>query len=93
MWAVKSHYYSTGLDFYNFPYAFGQLFASALYAFYKKDSSFAGQYAGLLSKTGSMSCEELCGLCGFDITKKDFWKSGIDLYLHEVDELRGLCGA
>ena len=27
MWVCKSHYYSAGLSFYNFPYAFGGLFA------------------------------------------------------------------
>ena len=86
MWAVKSHYYSTGLDFYNFPYAFGQLFAAGLYSFYKKDPSFASRYSELLSKTGSMSCEDLCMLCGFDITEKSFWKSGIDLYLKEIND-------
>ena len=34
MWACKSHYYSSGLSFYNFPYAFGNLFAQGLYAAY-----------------------------------------------------------
>ena len=32
MWACKPHYYSTGLSFYNFPYAFGGLFSKGLYA-------------------------------------------------------------
>ena len=31
MWALKCHYYITDFDFYNYPYAFGQLFAAALY--------------------------------------------------------------
>ena len=29
MWACKPHYYSSGLSFYNFPYAFGGLFSKA----------------------------------------------------------------
>ena len=86
MWAVKSHYYSTGLDFYNFPYAFGQLFAAALYARYQKEGAgFAKTYAALLSDTGSMSCEELCKKAGFDITTREFWKSGIAMYAEEVE--------
>src|SRR5574344_1381677 len=86
MWAVKSDYYSTDLDFYNFPYAFGQLFAAALYEKAKKEGpSFAKTYADLLSETGSMSCEDLCKKAGFDITKKEFWLSGIKMY---CDELR-----
>ena len=93
MWAVKSHYYSTGLDFYNFPYAFGQLFAAGLYARYQKEgASFAKTYAELLSNTGNMSCEDLCARAGFDITKKDFWQSGIAMYAKEVAELKTICG-
>ncbi len=86
MWAVKSHYYSTGLDFYNFPYAFGQLFAAGLFARFKKEGpGFAETYKELLSRTGNTSCEELCKGAGFDITTKDFWNSGIAMYAAEVD--------
>ena len=85
MWAVKSHYYSTGLDFYNFPYAFGQLFAAGLYArFQKEGRDFAETYKKILASTGNMSCEDLCKNAGFDITTKDFWKSGIAMYEKEV---------
>ena len=35
LWAVKTHYYSPELDFYNYPYAFGQLFSLGLYFQYK----------------------------------------------------------
>lgn len=34
MWACKSHYYSSGYNFYNFPYAFGELFAKGVFAQY-----------------------------------------------------------
>ena len=92
MWAVKSHYYSTGLDFYNFPYAFGQLFAAGLYARYQKEGpAFAKTYAELLSDTGSMSCEDLCKKAGFDITSPEFWKSGIEMYAKEVEAFEELC--
>ena len=94
MWAVKSHYYSTGLDFYNFPYAFGQLFAAGLYARYQKEGAgFAKTYAELLSNTGNMSCEDLCKKAGFDITQKAFWKSGIEMYAKEVEMMKaGVAG-
>ena len=92
MWAVKSHYYSTGLDFYNFPYAFGQLFAVALYQRYlKEEKSFAETYRQILSLTGSMNCEELCKKAGFDITSIDFWKSGIEFYSSRISEFIELC--
>ncbi len=88
MWAVKSHYYSTDLDFYNFPYAFGQLFAAGLYAKYRKEGkAFTERYEQLLADTGNMSCEDLCQKAGFDIRDKAFWKSGVDVYAGEVDAL------
>ncbi len=87
MWAVKSHYYITGLDFYNFPYAFGQLFSAALYARYKKEGkSFVETYCQLLGDTGRMTCEDLCKKAGFDIMEKEFWKSGIQMYQEEIEQ-------
>ena len=91
MWALKSHYYSTDLDFYNFPYAFGQLFAAALYMKYRQEgASFAATYAALLADTGSMSCEDVCRKAGFDISSVEFWKSGIAMYAAEVAEFTAL---
>lgn len=87
LWAVKTHYYSPSLDFYNFPYAFGQLFALGLYSQYKDSpKEFPSQYQELLKNTGSMTCEEVCKLAGFDITKKDFWLSGIKELKLEFEE-------
>ncbi|HOS29658.1 MAG TPA: M3 family oligoendopeptidase [Treponemataceae bacterium] len=89
MWAVKSHYYSPDLDFYNFPYAFGLLFATALFARFKKEgSSFAQTYVSILKDTGSMTCEDVCKKAGFDITKKDFWLEGIKVFYNELEELK-----
>ena len=93
MWAVKSHYYSVDLDFYNFPYAFGQLFSAGLYErFLKEGSSFIDVYCSLLADTGSMTCEDLCKKAGFDITKKEFWKIGIEMYKKEIEEFCRLAG-
>lgn len=87
LWAVKTHYYSPSLDFYNFPYAFGQLFALGLYSQYKESpKEFPSQYQELLKNTGSMTCEEVCKLAGFDITTKDFWLSGIKELRLEFEE-------
>ena len=87
LWAVKTHYYSPSLDFYNFPYAFGQLFALGLYSQYKDNpKEFPSQYQELLKNTGSMTCEEVCKLAGFDITTKDFWLSGIKELKLEFEE-------
>jgi pepF/M3 family oligoendopeptidase len=88
-WAIKSHYYIPDFDFYNYPYAFGQLFAAGLYAQYqKKGPSFASTYKSILKNTGSMSCESVCHNAGFDIETKEFWASGISVFAKEFDELK-----
>ena len=89
MWALKSHYYSTNLDFYNFPYAFGMLFSAGLYARYKKEGAdFSKTYKTILFETGRLSCEEVCRKAGFDIETKAFWLSGIETLKDEINELK-----
>ena len=89
MWAVKTHYYIPSFDFYNFPYAFGQLFALALYArFEKEGDSFPERYKELLQNTGSFSCEQVCRKAGFDIQTKEFWQNGIRTFADELKELK-----
>ena len=87
LWAVKTHYYSPELDFYNYPYAFGQLFSLGLYSQYKNNpQEFPEKYKKLLQNTGMMSCEDVCKLAGFDITTKEFWLSGIKEIQKEFEE-------
>lgn len=89
MWALKCHYYSPDFDFYNFPYAFGQLFGLALYAKYLENKeTFPDLYKLLLISTGKKSCEEVCKEVGFDIETKEFWKAGIDTFIPELNSLK-----
>ncbi len=89
MWAVKTHYYSPDLDFYNFPYAFGLLFALGLHAQYQKEGTgFSEKYRQLLRDTGSYSCEEVCRRAGFDIETREFWAAGIATFAAELEELK-----
>ncbi len=91
MWAVKSHYYSTALDFYNYPYAFGQLFAMALYEQYKQNGdSFTQLYPEIMSKTGSMSCEDLCKIAGLNIQDERAWSKAISIYTNEIKDFVSL---
>ena len=54
MWACKTHYYYPGLAFYNFPYAFGQLFGTGVYAQYKQEgASFVTKCCKLMRSSGS----------------------------------------
>ena len=87
MWACKSHYYSSGLSFYNFPYAFGALFSKGLYAMYKKEgASFVPKYQKMLLATTVNSVEDTAKTMGIDLTKKDFWRGSLDLVKAQIDE-------
>jgi len=86
MWAVKSHYYSSDFSFYNYPYAFGQLFALGLYAEYEKDrNGFEKKYVDLLSRTGRMSAMDVASSIGVDIRSKAFWQQGMDVIGEFID--------
>ncbi len=87
MWAVKSHYYSADFSFYNYPYAFGQLFALALFS--KKDSApdFPKLYREILSITGSEDAVHVAAAAGFDIEDEEFWLDGISVIEHYAKRL------
>ena len=87
MWVCKSHYYSSGLSFYNFPYAFGNLFAQGLYAlFLKEGEGFIAKYKEMLRLTPVHTIEEDGAELGIDLTKKDFWASSLEAIKKEIDE-------
>lgn len=91
MWVCKSHYYSTGVSFYNFPYAFGGLFARGLYAKYiKEGESFVAVYKKMLHATPVMSVEDAAAVAGIDLTKADFWRESLKSYVRLVDQFEGL---
>lgn len=78
MWAWKPHYYSEGLSFYNFPYAFGLLFGLGLYAIYQKaGAAFVPDYQRMLASTGEASPVDLASGFGIDIREPNFWKSSL----------------
>lgn len=87
MWVCKSHYYSTGNSFYNFPYAFGGLFARGLYAKYKEEGqAFVPKYREMLHATPVTSCEGAAEIAGIDLTKKEFWEMSLKSYEKEIAE-------
>ncbi|GHV38618.1 oligoendopeptidase F [Spirochaetia bacterium] len=91
MWAVKGHYYSTGLAFYNYPYAFGQLFALGLYSRAQKEGpDFAAAYREILRATGQASAEDVARKAGFNIEEEAFWQDGLAVIAGRVDELEKL---
>jgi pepF/M3 family oligoendopeptidase len=87
MWAVKGHYYSAGLAFYNYPYAFGQLFALALYGLSRTQGpGFVGVYQSLLKATGIRTANRLAKGAGFDLEDAAFWRQGLAVIERQVDD-------
>jgi pepF/M3 family oligoendopeptidase len=91
MWAVKSHYYNSGLTFYNYPYAFGQLFSLGLFARARAEGSgFARTYRDLLRLTGHASAGEVAASAGFALENAAFWQEGIALIAKRAEEFEKL---
>ena len=87
MWACKSHYYSSGLSFYNFPYAFGNLFALGLYdKFLQEGEAFVPGYKAMLAATPCCTIEEAGKMAGIDLTSVDFWKKSLAMIAENVEE-------
>ncbi len=92
MWVCKSHYY--GPTFYNFPYAFGGLFARGLYAQYEKEgASFVPKYKKLLYTTPIATAEDTAKVAGIDLTDKDFWRGALQTIADQIDLFCELVGA
>lgn len=85
MWAVKGHYYSAGLSFYNFPYMFGLLFGLGLFARYQADpNEFKKSYDDLLSSTGMADAATLASKFGIEIRTPEFWRASLDIIRGEI---------
>lgn len=84
MWVCKSHYY--GSTYYNFPYAFGGLFARGLYAKYQQEgAAFVPVYKKLLQTTTVATAEDTARVAGIDLTDKAFWLSALDEVVEKID--------
>jgi oligoendopeptidase F len=85
MWAVKSHYYSGELSFYNYPYMYGLLFGLGLYSQYRDDPArFRERYDDLLSRTGMEDAPALAADFGMDVRSKGFWRSSLEVLLEDI---------
>ena len=83
MWVCKSHYY--GPTFYNFPYAFGGLFARGLYACYEREgAAFVPKYKELLRTTTVATAEDTAKVAGIDLTDKEFWRGALQTIADQI---------
>ncbi len=86
MWAWKPHYYRPSLSFYNFPYAFGQLFGLGLFALYKeRGEDFIPDYESLLRNTGMGNAADLAARFDIDLRSPAFWKSSMEVIEGRVE--------
>lgn len=91
MWTWKSHYYYADANFYNFPYAFGLLFAKGLYAEYlKRGTSFVEDYKKLLAVTGKLKIEDVTRTINIDVTDAVFWKNSLAIIEEDINEFMKL---
>ncbi len=92
MWACKSHYYSSGLNFYNFPYAFGELFGKGVFAQYLQEGdAFVPKYNQLLRFCGSGTIAEVAASVGIDVRSADFWRASLEVVKADIDTFCALC--
>ena len=86
MWTWKPHYYYPSLSFYNFPYAFGLLFGTGLYAIYQqRGAAFVPDYKKLLASTGEGTAAELADRFGINIRTSKFWEDSLAVIAAEIN--------
>ena len=88
MWVCKSHYYSSQLSFYNWPYAFGALFARGLVVKYQEmgKEAFVPKYKEMLHTTTIASAEDTAKVLGIDLTDEAFWISALETAKNRIEE-------
>lgn len=86
MWLNKPHYYSAGLNYYNFPYAFGLLFAKGLYAQYlNKPDGFVNKYNALLQATGKHTIQDVAKTVDVNVNDPEFFRQSCALIHQDID--------
>ncbi len=87
MWVCKPHYYYADANYYNWPYAFGQLFSKGLYAEYlKQGEAFVPKYEALLAATGKNSAYDIARIAGINIRDKAFWAASLKLTENDIEK-------
>jgi pepF/M3 family oligoendopeptidase len=91
MWTWKPHYYSPQFAFYNYPYTFGLLFATGLYAIYaQRGAEFVPEYMQLLASTGEAKPVDLAARFNINIRDQDFWQSSLDVLGSRIERYLSL---
>ena len=94
-WVSKLHFYISGLPFYNFPYTFGFLLSTGLFALAPEmGREFPERYRQLLIATGCMETEQAVqSTFGYDLSRPDFWTKSLDVVERRVGQFLELAGS
>jgi len=88
-WSYIPHF--MGTPGYVYAYAYGFLFALAVFRKYEQEGdSMVEPYLELLRSGGSKAPEELAQMVGLDLTDPKIWESGIEALAVELDEAEAL---
>jgi oligoendopeptidase F len=87
-WTMKPHYFMANYRFYNYPYVYAQMFVYTLYEKYLEEGkAFVPKLKEALSAGSSVSPLEIGKIIGLDVTKHDFWISGLKVFKSFIDDL------
>ena len=87
MWINKPHYYYAARNYYNFPYAYGQLFSLGLFARYLEEGKlFLPKYKSLLATTGMNDLAAVGKLVDINVRDKTFWMQSLKVIEGEIKE-------
>lgn len=88
-WSYIPHIISS--PFYVYSYAFGKLLVLALFERYRhRGASFVPEYLDLLAAGGSASPAALLARLKIDITKTEFWQTGLDVISRYINQAAAL---
>lgn len=82
--------FAESYSYCGFAYTFGLLFTLGLFSLRDKKENFQEFYRELLLNTGRKNCVDLAKDAGFDIEKRDFWQSGVDIIISQIEKFTEL---
>jgi oligoendopeptidase F len=94
VWSMSwtmGHFFIDNLWFYNFPYAFGALFARGLLAVREAEpDGFLERFDTLLADSGMREANELAADFGIDLSNPAFWRASLDGFRDDVERYETL---
>jgi pepF/M3 family oligoendopeptidase len=88
---TMGHFFIDTLWFYNFPYAFGALFALGLLAVRDAEpDGFLDRFDTLLADSGMREADELAAEFGIDLRDPAFWRASLDSFRDDVGRYEAL---